>query len=141
MNKHQEYCDKYKAVKIELPKKGTMLELKLVSYTGEDAAQKFVEMVEEAIKEITNIPQKKMIFGKEEKEQFDKETKCWICKEKFTNDVKNGKIRDHCHFTGRYRGAAHNLCNLKYRKPNFTPVVFHNLSGYDSHLFIKKSWT
>ena len=47
------------------------------------------------------------------------------------------KIRDHCHFTGRYRGAAHNLCNLKYRKPNFTPMVFHNLSGYDSHLFIK----
>ena len=47
------------------------------------------------------------------------------------------KVRDHCHFTGRYRGAAHNLCNLKYRKPNFTPVVFHNLSGYDSHLFIK----
>ena len=47
------------------------------------------------------------------------------------------KVRDHCHFTGRYRGAAHNSCNLKYRKPSFTPVVFHNLSGYDSHLFIK----
>ena len=78
-----------------------------------------------------------MIFGKEEKERFDKETKCWICKEKFTND----KVRDHSHFTGRYRGAAHNSCNLKYRKPIFTPVVFHNLSGYDSHLFKKKkSW-
>ena len=38
---------------------------------------------------------------------------------------------------GRYRGAAHNSCNLNYKKPNFTPVVFHNLSGYDSHLFIK----
>ena len=55
-----------------------------------------------------------------------------MCKEKFTND----KVRDHCHFTGRYRVAAHNSCNLKYRKPNFTPAVFHNLS-YDSHLFIK----
>ena len=42
-----------------------------------------------------------------------------------------------CHFTGRYHGAAHNSCNLKYRNPYFTPVVFHNLSGYDSHLFIK----
>ena len=50
---------------------------------------------------------------------------------------KNEKVRDHCHYTGRYRGAAHNSCNLKYRKPNFTPVVFHNLSGYDGHLFIK----
>ena len=49
----------------------------------------------------------------------------------------NDKVRARCHFTGRYRGAAHNSCNLNYKKPNFTPVVFHNLSGYDSHLFIK----
>ena len=109
---------------------------KLVSYTGEDAAQKFVEMLEEDIKIIANIPEKKIIFGKEEKERFDEETKCWMCKGEF-NDDKNYKVRDHCHFTGRYRGAAHNKCNLNYRKPNFTPVVFHNLSGYDSHLFIK----
>ena len=74
---------------------------------------------------------------KKEKERFDKETKCWICNGKFTNDSKNYKVRDHCHLTGRYRGAACNLCNLKYSKPNFTPVVFHNLSGYDSHLFVK----
>ena len=104
------------------------------SYTGEDAAQKFVEMLEEDIREITSIPEKKMIFGKEEKELFYKETKCWICNGEFDDDVK---VRDHCYFTGRYRGAAHNSCYLKYRKPNFTPVVFHNLSGYDSDLFIK----
>ena len=91
-------------------------------------------MLEKDIREITSIPEKGMIFGKEEKELFDKKTKCWICNEKFDGD---DKVRDHCHFIGRYRGAAHNLCNLKYRKPNFTPVVFHNLSGYDSHLFIK----
>ena len=90
-------------------------------------------MLEEDINIITNIP-KKMIFGKKEKERFDTETKCWICNGEFDGDVK---VRDHCHFTGRYRGAAHNLCNLKHRKANFTPVVFHNLSGYDSHLFIK----
>ena len=95
------------------------------NYTGEDAAQKFVKMLEKDIKEITNIPAKKMIFREKEKEQFDKETKCWICKEVFK--INNKKVRDHCHFTGRYRGAAHNSCNLKYRKPKFTPVVFHNL--------------
>ena len=95
--------------------------------------QKFVEWLEEDVKIIANIPEVDMIFGKEEEERFNKETKCWICKKEFNDD----KVRDHCHFTGRYRGAAHNSCNLKYKKPNFTPVVFHNLSGYDSHLFIK----
>ena len=104
---------------------------------GKDAAQNFVKMLEEDIKMINNIPMKKMIFGeKEKKKKYEKETRCWICKGEFSDD-KNKKVRDHCHFTGRYRGAAHNSCNLKYRKPNFTPVVFHNLSGYDSHLFIK----
>ena len=113
-------------------------ETEKVSYTGEDAEQKFVDMLEEDIKIIANIREKEMIFGKEEREKkkkrFDEETKCWICNEKFDGD---DKVIDHCHFTGRYRGAAHNSCNLKYRKPFFTPVVFHNLSGYDSHLFIR----
>ena len=91
-------------------------------------------MLEEDIKIITNIPKKKMIWEIQEQIQYEKETECWICNEKFDGD---DKVRDHCHFTGRYRGAAHNSCNLKYKKPNFTPVVFHNLSGYDNHLFIK----
>ena len=106
---------------------------RLRSYTGEDTMQKFVEWLENDVKEIANIPEKKMIFKIQEQQQYEKETKCWICKE----DLNDDKVRDHCHFTGRYQGAAHNSCNLKYRKPNFTPVVFHNLSGYDSHLFIK----
>ena len=116
---------------------------RLRSYTGEDAMQKFVEWLEKDVKEIANIPEKTMIFKIQEQQQYEKETKCWICKGEFDDTVdengykKNEKVRDHCHYTGRYRGAAHNLCNLKYRKPNFTPVVFHNLSGYDSHLFIK----
>ena len=64
-------------------------EPKLVSYTGEDAEQKFVEMLEEDIKIIANIPKKKMIFGKEEKERFDKQTKCWMCNKEFNDkDVK-----------------------------------------------------
>ena len=92
-------------------------------------------MLEEDIRKITSIPDKKMIFRGKEEKRFDKETKCWICNKEFDDD--DYKVRDHCHFTGRYRGAAHKSCNLKYRKPSFTPVVFHNLSGYDSHLFIK----
>ena len=46
-------------------------------------------------------------------------------------------VRDRCHLSGKFRGAAHEVCNLKYKVPKFFPVVFHNLSGYDSHLFIK----
>ena len=47
-------------------------------------------------------------------------------------------MRDHCHYTGRYRGPAHRNFNLMYRIPSYIPVVFHNLSGYDAHLFIKE---
>ena len=82
-------------------------------------------MLAEDIREITSIPEK-MIFTVQEQKQYEKETECWICNEKFG---ENDKVRDHCHFTGR--------CYLNYKKPNFTPVVFHNLSGYDSHLSIK----
>ena len=46
-----------------------------------------------------------------------------ICKKELLTD----KVRDHCHFTGKYRGAAHNSCNLQCRKPMILPVIFHNL--------------
>ena len=46
-------------------------------------------------------------------------------------------MRDHCHLSGKFRDAAHEICNLKYKFPKFFPVLFHNLSGYVSHLFIK----
>ena len=116
---------------------------KLRKYTGEDAMKKFVEWIEDDVKEIANIPDVEMIFGSNELKQFNNTTKCWICNEEFddTADEKgyrrNEKVKDHCHYTGRFRGAAHNSCNLKYKKPNLIPVVFHNLSGNDSHLFIK----
>ena len=57
-----------------------------------------------------------------------------------TSVMKNSekdKVRDHCHLSGKFRGAAHEVCKLKYKVPKFFPVVFHNLSGYNSHLFIK----
>ncbi|VDI81357.1 Hypothetical predicted protein [Mytilus galloprovincialis] len=47
-------------------------------------------------------------------------------------------VRDHDHITGKYRGAAHFKCNLAFQLPKFVPIVFHNLSGYDAHLFVKE---
>ena len=112
-----------------------------VKYTAEsedeDVAQKFVDVLKEDVKSIHKKfdKPKRMIFGSKEKIEFKKATKCWICCGEF-GDLK--KVRDHCHYTGKFRGAAHNKCNLKYKKPKFIPVIFHNLSRYDSYLFIKK---
>ena len=61
-----------------------------------------------------------------------------ICLKPFNDPQNNRKVRDHNHYTGLYRGAAHNNCNLKYKIPDHIPIVFHNLSGYDAHLFIKE---
>ena len=47
-------------------------------------------------------------------------------------------MRDHCHYTGKYGGALHSECNLKLKRTRTIPVLFHNLSGYDSHLFVKR---
>ena len=99
-----------------------------------DAMDVFIKWLEEDVKAIANIKPKQMIFNEEDKKQFNKALDCWICGEYLGND----RVRDHCHYTGRYRGPAHNSCNLKYRQPKSISVFFHNLSGYDSHLFIKK---
>ena len=99
-----------------------------------DAIDVFIKWLEDDVKFLANIKEKKMVFTKEDEKQFNMASDCWICGEELGND----RVRDHCHYTGCYRGAAHNSCNLKYRKPESVPVFFHNLTSYDSHLFIKK---
>ncbi len=62
---------------------------------------------------------------------------CYLCKEKFSDiDVDLKKVYDHCHLTGKYRGAAHQSCNLRYKMPKKIPLIFHNLKNYDSHFII-----
>ena len=75
-----------------------------------------------------------MIFEEKEKVDFENSNICWICQKGF-NEIYNDKVRDQCHFTGKYKDATHNKCNLQYKKPRLIPVVFHNLSGYSAHLF------
>ena len=119
---------------------------KLVQYTADspddNVPQLFIKSLEEDIKEIYNRfkKPKKMVMTREDEINYEKATICHICEEELdeeTDDENYRKVRDHCHLTGKFRGAAHSICNLKYRLPKFYPVIFHNLSGYDSHLFIK----
>ena len=70
----------------------------------------------------------------EDEEIYNNSQICWICKEELNTD----KVRDHCHVTGKFRGAAHNKCNLKLRIPRKLPIIFHNLQGYDGHIIFKK---
>ena len=68
------------------------------------------------------------------KEDYNNQKVCYICKKEFIDD----KVRDHCHYTGKYRGAAHNTCNLKYKIPKNIPVIFHNGSTYNYHFIIRE---
>ena len=81
----------------------------------------------------------------DEIKSYEKQKACHICKEGFCFDKNkkseyalNHKVRDHCHYTGKFRGAAHNICNLRYKISKKIPVVFHNGSTYDYHFIIKK---
>ena len=77
---------------------------------------------------------------KKEEKHHNKQKLCYICKKEFNtddNDKNHNKVKDHRHYTGKYRGAAHNICNLRYKIPKEIPIVFHNGSTYDYHFIIK----
>ena len=82
------------------------------------------------------------LLTKDQQESYDNTKKSVICKEKIENkyveDKKYRRARDHCHYTGEYRGAAHSICNLKYSVPKKFPIAFHNGSNYDYHFIIKE---
>ena len=76
---------------------------------------------------------------KEDEEKFLKANECHICNKKYTD--KDIRVRDHCHITGKYRGSAHQECNLQLRlnpEKIKIPVIFHNLRGYDSHFIMQE---
>ena len=122
---------------------------KISYYRGDDCMKKFYKDLREHSTKIINYEKKKMIsLTTEEKIHYNKQKVCYICKKEFDNNdttkssslerKKQQKVRDHCHCTGKYRGAAHNICNLRYKIPKEIPVVFHNGSTYDYHFIIKE---
>ena len=60
---------------------------------------------------------------------------CWICEEAFAED--DVKILAHCHYSGKFLGYAHGVCNLQRRRTKFTPIFAHNLANYDIHHVIR----
>ena len=113
---------------------------KLDHYRGKNCMKKFCKDLRTHVTKIINYEKKKMIpLTIKEKIHSNEQEICYICKKEFdTNDKKDYKVRDHCHYTGKYRGAAHNICNLRYKIPKEVPVVFHNGSTYDYHFIIKE---
>ena len=113
---------------------------KLNHYRGKDCMKNFCKDLREHATKIINYEKKKMTpLTTKEKIHYNEQEICYICKKEFDkSDKKKYKVRDHCYYTGKYRGAAHNICNLRYKIPKEIPVVFHNGSTYDYHFIIKE---
>ena len=107
-------------------------------YRGKDCVKKFCDhVIGEARRLYHAFPEKPMVpLTKAQLKKYEEASRCYICFKSFNGE--NPKVRDHCHYTGSYRGPAHMKCNLMHKIPPYIPIVFHNLSGYDAHLFMKK---
>ena len=115
----------------------------VVIYRGEDCIERFMKCMFEEVKNCQSIIRdnfnKPLKMTGEDEKAFKKATHCHICEKKYK--VDDVTVRDHCHVTGKYRGSAHQTCNLKLQisaEKIKIPVVFHNLKGYDSHFIINE---
>ena len=112
-------------------------------YRGENAVYKFMEKMLEELKYCKTVIKKHfnkpLVMTEVDERNFKTMDWCHICCEKYTD--KDVRVRDHCHITGKFRGSAHQECNLKLRiKPENLkiPIIFHNLRGYDSHFIMQR---
>ncbi|XP_077983947.1 uncharacterized protein LOC144438679 [Glandiceps talaboti] len=112
---------------------------KSVIYRGSDASKKFMEKMLSEVDYCNNIKQqhfnKPLRMSKNDENCFQKATQCHICETSYEKDCT--RVRDHCHITGKYRGSAHESCNINFQVTKKIPVIFHNLKGYDSHFIVQ----
>ena len=119
------------------------------NFMEEKIVLKYCNDLKELATEIISYKEKEMIpLTDKEITLYESQKVCQICKEMFYYDKNKKseytlyhKVRDHCHhyhYTGKFRGAAHNICNLRYKVPQKIPIVFHNGSTYDYHFIIKQ---
>ncbi|KAF4519569.1 hypothetical protein B566_EDAN004776 [Ephemera danica] len=120
------------------PEVMTGIPLDYQTFEGADAARHFLDALEDISRKVYKLYKRKqpMNLTREEWRDFHRATMCYICHKKFTE--ADYKVRDHCHITGKYRGAAHTSCNLRAQNPHFIPVFAHNMSGYDSKFIINQ---
>ncbi len=110
-------------------------------YTGEDCMEVFMKRIDELNKELRDVFKKTMLILRlttVDKARYDNAMKCYCCDQPFKeNDDAKKKVKDHCHITGQYRGAACSYCNLNnlniIANSHKIQFVFHNLKGYDMH--------
>ena len=105
--------------------------------------KKFCESLREHAKNIIDFEKKILLpLTKEELKSYQYTKVCQICGKrilrKLSKSIHYWKVRDHCHYTGKCKGAAHIICNLKFNVPSEIPVLFHDGSNYDYHFIIKE---
>ena len=110
---------------------------------GKDCTEQLYKRLKEHAMKTINYEEKEMIpltYG--ENKSYKEQIACHICKEKFCMDKDNEnyyinrkKVKDHCHYRRKFRGAAHSKCNLNYNVPTDIPIIIHNAS-YDTHFLI-----
>ena len=107
-------------------------------FEGKGCINQFLKWVFKIKKLCNNITKNKfskdLIMTNEDEKKYNATNICWICKE----IIKDNKVRDHCNVTGKYRGAAHEKCNLKLVISKKSPTIFHNLEDYDGHIIFKE---
>ena len=112
----------------------------IVIYRGKDCVNKFISMMLKEYEYCKNVMReyfnKNLMMSAKEEEMFQSSNKCWICNKLF--DLVDENVRDHCHISGKFRGAAHFSCNVNLKITKKVSVIFHNLRGYDSHLIMKE---
>ncbi len=140
-NKNESYSEAYQshepcgyAYKLVCTENKYTKPLKL--YRGKDCIEHFLSSLkqeEKYIKKILHQNQYYKIKTTADEENYKNAKTCHICEQ----DLGSDKVWDHCHITGKYRGAAHDKCNFKYIIPQYIPVVMHNFKGYDSHFIVQ----
>ena len=108
-------------------------------YIGRDCMKRFCDDLKKHVTRITNYEMKPMDPLTEEEGSYKNQELCHICEKEFCtdNNKEMRNVRDHCHYTGKCRGAAHSKCNLNYKIVKEIPILFHNRSVYDYHFIIK----